>query len=68
MSGGVVGAAAFSLPVGFRPRQPQLFAALSYPGTVARVEVAPATGHVTLAAGSTVWVSLSGLSFFAAVS
>jgi hypothetical protein len=68
MSAGDVGAAAFALPAGYRPRQRQLFVVLTYPDTVGRLEVSPATGEVILTAGHSGWVSLSGLSFFAAES
>jgi len=66
MSAGTVGATAFVLPGGFRPRQRQLFVVLTYPDTVGRLEVSLATGEVILVTGHSGWVSLSGLSFFAA--
>lgn len=64
ISGGTVGAAAFTLPVGYRPALVSILAAISN-GAVARVDVNSA-GVVTIQAGSNVYVSLDGLSFKAA--
>jgi hypothetical protein len=64
VSGGIAGPV-FVLPPGYRPRRQLLFAVITDPNAVARVDVLP-NGQVYAAAGcSAVWTSLSGVRFFA---
>ena len=61
---GVIISDAFTLPVGMRPAQREIFIVASN-GGAGTVDV-NTTGAVTIASGSNVYVSLSGISFRAA--
>ena len=65
VSAGVIGAAIFTLPAGYRPAQYEIFGAISN-GALGRCDVDYATGNVVAAAGSNVYVSLAGVTFRAA--
>lgn len=58
---GTIPAAAFTLPVGYRPSNGHLFAVISN-GAIGRVDVAP-TGQVVVQAGNNAYVSLAGIAF-----
>lgn len=59
---GSVGAAAFTLPPGFRPKVNEAFVTVSN-GAVGRVDVLTDGTVVPAAPSSNVWVSLSGINF-----
>lgn len=63
---GTIGAAAFTLPVGYRPRQHAVVGAISNNAgtlTPSQVSINSASGTVTLATGGNTWFSLSGICF-----
>jgi carbonic anhydrase/acetyltransferase-like protein (isoleucine patch superfamily) len=61
MSSGTVGAPAFILPQGFRPKARMVFTCINDTG-VSRVDIY-ANGEVVVSSGTTVFVSLSGIKF-----
>jgi hypothetical protein len=62
MKNGTVGAAAFTLPVGFRPKSQKRWAAATGFGGMAELQV-NTNGTVISASGSNSWVSLDGIYF-----
>ena len=63
ITGGSVGATAFTLPVAYRPSTTHIFSGLSSgPDTVAQIEVTT-SGQVCPATGVNGWVTLNGITF-----
>jgi hypothetical protein len=61
---GVIGTAAFNLPIGYRPKNTELINAISN-NALGRLDILN-TGDINLAAGSNIWFSLDSITFRAA--
>ena len=59
---GTVGAAAFTLPTGYRPASQELMNAITFGEVNARVDIAT-TGNVVITSGNNLWLSLDGIKF-----
>lgn len=61
---GTMGASAFTLPAGFRPAYQQIYAVVTHPNAIGRMDVF-ASGEVKPQSGSNTNISLAGITFLA---
>jgi hypothetical protein len=64
IAGGTIGAAAFTLPAGYRPAYQQIYAAITNPNAIGRLDILT-NGQVQPANGSNTFFSLAGVTFLA---